>query len=157
MTELNEADMIILRMLQANSRERLDSIAYETGLSVATVQRRVRFFRDSNYIVRESAVLSPAALNFPMTFLIMVELERERVDQLDAFRRKVRDEPQVQQCYYITGDSDFALVALARDMEDYQALTERLFFADSNVKRFRTSVVMDRTKASMDVPIQPVA
>jgi Lrp/AsnC family leucine-responsive transcriptional regulator len=80
-------------------------------------------------------------------------LERESLHQLDGFRRKTKAEPQIQQCYYITGDADFALIALARNMKDYEALTQRLFFADSNVKRFRTCVVMDRTKVGMTVPI----
>ena len=119
---------------------------------MATVQRRIRALKAEGYIENDVALLSPAALGFKMTFVILVELERERIDQLDAFRRKVRSEPQVQQCYYITGDADFALIALARDMDDYQELTHRLFFDDSNVKRFRTSVVMDRSKVSLEVP-----
>lgn len=151
--ELTKSDNIILSMLQENARARLEDIAYEAGVSVATVQRRVRAMRAAGYIARDVSLLSPRELGFQMTFVILVELERERIDQLDSFRRKARAEPQVQQCYYITGDADFALIALARDMEDYQALTQRLFFDDSNVKRFRTSVVMDRSKVGLDVPV----
>lgn len=152
--QLTEADRTILRLLQSNARERLESIAFEAGISVATVQRRIRVLKDLGFIEKDVALLSPPALGFKMTFVILVELERERIDQLDAFRRKVRAEPQVQQCYYITGDADFALIALARDMDDYQDLTHRLFFDDSNVKRFRTSVVMDRSKVCLDVPVE---
>jgi Lrp/AsnC family transcriptional regulator, leucine-responsive regulatory protein len=151
---LSDADRIILRLLQQNARERLETIALETGLSVATVQRRIRNLKEDGAILAEKALISPAAAGYAMTFLVLVELERERIDQIDAFRRKAKAEPQVQQCYYITGEADFALVALARDMADYEQLTQRLFFQDSNVKRFRTSVVMDRTKASMNVPIE---
>lgn len=148
-----DTDLTIMRLLQANARERLETIAAETGLSVATVQRRIRSLKAEGAITGEEAIVSPKAVGFSMTFLVMVELERERIDQIDAFRRKVRAEPQVQQCYYITGDADFALIVLARDMEDYEKFTQRLFFRDSNVKRFRSSVVMDRTKVSMNVPI----
>ncbi len=154
MSALSDADRIILRLLQQNARERLETIALETGLSVATVQRRIRNLKEDGAILAEKALISPAAAGYAMTFLVLVELERERIDQIDAFRRKAKAEPQVQQCYYITGEADFALVALARDMADYEQLTQRLFFQDSNVKRFRTSVVMDRTKASMNVPIE---
>lgn len=153
MTKLTDADLTILRMLQANAREKLETIASETGLSVATVQRRIRQFRDTGVIERESAVVSADATGYAMTFLIFVEMERERLDQLDAFRRKARNEPQVQQCYYITGEADFALVVLAKDMADFEVLTHRLFFQDANVKRFRTSVVMSRTKVALDIPI----
>ncbi|WP_394688605.1 Lrp/AsnC family transcriptional regulator [Hoeflea sp.] len=151
--ELTDSDQTILRMLQENSRERLEDIAAETGLSVATVQRRIRNLKTNGTIIAESAVITPKSVGYAMTFLVFVELEHERIDQIDAFRRKAKAEPQVQQCYYITGEADFALIALARDMEDYEQLTQRLFFADSNVKRFRTSVVMDRTKVSLDVPL----
>jgi DNA-binding Lrp family transcriptional regulator len=151
--DFSPSDLIILRMLQENARERLETIATETGLSVATVQRRIRGLKADGAIMSENALISPKAVGYAMTFLVFVELEHERIDQIDAFRRKAKAERQVQQCYYITGEADFALIALARDMEDYEQLTHRLFFQDSNVKRFRTSVVMDRTKVGMNVPL----
>ena len=150
---LTDSDATILRLLQANARERLETIAAETDLSVATVQRRIKALKAAGVITAEQAVVSPPAVGYAMTFMIMVELERERLDQLDAFRRKARAEPQVQQCYYITGEADFALIVLAKDMADFEQLTHRLFFADANVKRFRTSVVMQSTKVGLSVPL----
>lgn len=151
MAELDDADRTILAALQADTRSSPDALADATGLSTATVQRRVKRLRDSGVIARETTVLDPGALGWAMTFVVLVEMERERIDVLDAFKRRMRGEPQVQQCYYITGEADFALVCLARDMVDYERLTRRLFFDDANVRRFRTSVVMDRTKVGLDV------
>ena len=153
MHDLDEVDRLILRLLQEDSRLRLETVASEIGSSVATVQRRVKALKEAGVIAGEVLMISPEAVEFSMTFIILVELERERLDQLDAFRRKAKAEPQVQQCYYITGEADFALIALAKDMDDYQLLTQRLFFEDTNIKRFRTSVVMDRTKVGMAVPV----
>ena len=153
MTDLTPSDLTILRMLQENAREKLETIAYETGLSVATVQRRIKHLKSTGVIAGETAVISPDATGYSMTFLIMVELERERLDQVQGFRRKVRAEPQIQQCYYITGEADYALIALAKDMADFEQLTNRLFFDDANVKRFRTSVVMNRSKVGLSVPL----
>lgn len=151
MTELDPADRILLALLQADARTPLERMAEATGLSAATVQRRVKRLREAGVIAREAAVLDPASLGWAMTFLVLVEMERERIDVLDAFRRRMRAEPQVQQCYYITGEADFALICLARDMDDYERLTRRLFFDDMNVRRFRTSVVMERSKVGLDV------
>lgn len=153
MSKLSVTDITILRLLQDNARERLETIAAETGLSVATVQRRIKALKANGLILGETASISPEAAGYGMTFLVMVELERERLDQLDAFRRKAKAEPQVQQCYYITGEADFALIVLAKDMQNFESLTHRLFFDDKNVKRFRTSVVMDRTKVGLSVPL----
>jgi DNA-binding Lrp family transcriptional regulator len=70
-----------------------------------------------------------------------------------GWKRWRKTEPQVQQFYHITGEVDFALIGLARDMQGFQEFTQRLFFNGSHVKRLRTSVVMDRTKAGMAVPV----
>ena len=154
MKSLDKSDRKILQLLQTNSREKLESIASEAGLSVATVQRRIKHFRAAGIIEQETAVISQEASGYNMTFLIFVEMEQEKSHQLDIFRKKVTAEPQVQQCYYITGEADFALVVLGKNVEDFERLTHRLFFDDSNVKRFRTSVVMSRTKTGMTVPLE---
>jgi DNA-binding Lrp family transcriptional regulator len=150
---LDKADRILLDRLQTDASLGIDALAHACGLSVASVQRRLKRLRATGVIEREAAILNPVALGQPMTFVIMVELERERLEQLAAFRAAIRDEPQVQQAYYVTGESDFALVCVARDMADFEALTHRLFFENGNVRRFRTSVVMERTKVGLTVPV----
>jgi Lrp/AsnC family leucine-responsive transcriptional regulator len=153
MTPLDKADMIILRQMQEDCRIGLERLAELCALSVPSVQRRVKKLRDAQLIEKEIAVLNPAGFDTKMTFVVLVELERESLVQLDAFRKRVRGEPQVQQCYYVTGEADFILICTARDMQDFEALTHRLFFEDSNVRRFRTSVSMERTKVSLSLPI----
>lgn len=150
---LDQADRILLDQLQTDATQGIDALAHACGLSVASVQRRLKRLRASGVIAREVAQLEPAAVGMPMTFMIMVELERERREQLAAFRAAIRDEPQVQQAYYVTGESDFALVCVAKNMADFEALTQRLFFENGNVRRFRTSVVMERTKVGLTVPV----
>ncbi len=151
--ELDDADTTILRTLQKDCRIGLEQLAQECSLSVPSVQRRLKRLRDSGLILKEVAVLDPSHFDFRMTFVVLVELDRESLQQLDVFRKRARNEPQVQQCYYVTGDADFILVCVARDMQDYEELTHRLFFDNSNVRRFRTSVAMDRTKIGLDLPI----
>lgn len=154
MTALDMHDFEILRMLQANARERMEDIAAQTGLSIATVQRRIKVLKAEGVIANETAVIQPDLVGFGMTFLVMVELERERLSELDAFRAQVAAEPLVQQCYYVTGDFDFVLVILTRNVDEFKHMTHRLFFDNSNIKRFRTSLVMDRAKVSLTVPIE---
>lgn len=151
--ELTTVDRAILRIMQKDANRRLELVAEEVGASVATVQRRLRHLRDCKVITGQSVMVDPKAVEQGMTFLILIEMERERLDILDAFRRKIDAEPQIQQCYYITGEADFALIALAKDMDEYQDLIQRVFFDDVNVKRFRTSVVMDRSKVSLGVSV----
>ena len=149
---LDSIDRTLLALLQENARASLESLAEATSLSTASVQRRLKRLREVGTITSEVALLDPEALGYSMTFVVLVELERERLDEIDAFRRRIRSEPQVQQAFYVTGEADFALICLARDMADFKTLTHRLFFADRNIRRFRTSVVMDRAKTGLIVP-----
>lgn len=149
---IDKLDKILLTHVQEDTSLNLDSLAHATNLSVASVQRRLKRLRDIKVIEREVAVLNPAALGYPMSFVVLVELERERLDQLEAFRKTAKAEPQIQQCYYVTGDADFILICLAQDMADFELLTHRMFFENSNVRRFRTSVVMGRTKVGLSIP-----
>ena len=150
---IDNADAMILNLLQEDSKLGLDTLAYETGLSVASVQRRLKSLRARKIILREIAIVDPAKVNLPMSFIVMVELERERIDQIDAFIRRANNEPQVQQCYYVTGDADFCLICVAKSMDDFEDLTQRLFLKNSNVRKFRTSVAMGRKKVGLQVPV----
>jgi len=151
--ELDQADIRILAAMQENARIGLEALAETAALSVASVQRRLKQLRDKQVITREVALLDPEKLGQPMSFIVMVEMERERPEQIDEFTRLALADPQVQQCYYITGEADFCLICCARDMKDFEALTQRLFFNNNNVRRFKTSVVMGKKKVTLNVDV----
>ncbi|NOD36475.1 MULTISPECIES: Lrp/AsnC family transcriptional regulator [unclassified Ruegeria] len=152
--KLDQFDRSLLHLMQRDAKMGLEALASETGLSVASVQRRLKALRASGAIHSEVAIVDPKKLGVAMSFVVMVELERERQDQIDAFSRQAQAEPRVQQCYYITGDADFCLICAARDMDDFEELTKKLFFDNSNVRRFRTSVVMGRKKVGLGIPVK---
>lgn len=153
MLNLDQADMRILSALQENSRIGLEALSEVASLSVASVQRRLKHLRDNQVIVKDIAIVNPEKVGQPMSFIVMVELERERPDQIDAFTQLAMSDVQVQQCYYITGEADFCLICTSADMKEFEALTHRLFFNNNNVRRFKTSVVMGRKKVSLSVDV----
>jgi len=150
---LDDFDREILRRLQVDARATGEEIGAAVHLSAAAVQRRIKRLRQLGVILAEVVLVDPAAVGQPMTFILGVELERERADMLDAFRNAARADPNVQACYYVTGAADFILVVLARDMADFEAITRRLLFDNPNIRRFTTSVVMSRDKVGNAVPI----
>lgn len=149
--DIDVKDRALLNLVQSDCRTGVEALAEEVGLSPAAVHRRLKRLRDTGVISKEVAVVDPTRVGKPMTFIVSVELERERTDQLDAFRRKAKADPSVQQCYYVTGEGDFILIITAADMDDFEAITRRIFFDDPNIRRFKTSVVMQRTQVSLAV------
>jgi Lrp/AsnC family transcriptional regulator, leucine-responsive regulatory protein len=150
--DLDELDRAILGYLQRNARTVSDVIADGVGLSPAAVQRRIKRMRDAGTIDRDVAVVEPAALGLGMTFVVGVQLEREHRGVVDDFAHRMREDPAVQQCYYVTGDSDFVLIVLARSMQEYDEFTTRSLF-HSDIRRFTTNVVMNRIKVGLTVPL----
>jgi Lrp/AsnC family leucine-responsive transcriptional regulator len=88
-----------------------------------------------------------------VTCIVAVDLEREGGEDLDRFRRDMERHAEVQQCYYVTGQADFVLVILTRDMEAYDAFTREVLTTNANVRKFTTQVALERAKVTLDVPI----
>jgi Lrp/AsnC family leucine-responsive transcriptional regulator len=154
MQNLDDKDRQILATLQSDASVPAETVGEQIGLSTTSVQRRVKRMLSDRVIVRQSCVLSPERLGFRMKCIVGVELDTERPDVLDQLRAQFDREPRVQQSYYVTGGADFVLVVRAKDMDDYEALTQRLFFENRHVRRFTTSVVMKAHKVGLDVPTE---
>lgn len=150
---MDKSDYKLLAVLQQNARTSIQELADHIGASTASVQRRLKVLRDDGVIQKEVAVLDPKKLGFGITAVVSVELERDRLDQIDAFKRKARIDRQVMNFYCIAGDGDFMMVVVAKDISDYEAFTHRFFFSDKNVRKFRTSIVISTEKATLELPV----
>lgn len=153
-TELDAFDYRILQRWQGDTRLPAKTIADEIGLSVAAVQRRLKRLRDSGVIRREVAELDPRPLRLALTCVVLVDLERESAADLERFRRKMLAAAEVQQCYYVTGQSDFVLIVLVSDMEAYDAFTRRTLLDDTNVRSFTTHVALERVKTGVGLALR---
>ena len=153
--DLDPFDLAILEILQRDNAMPQRTIGERVNLSAAAVQRRIVRLQKGGVIRGNVAVLDPAAIGQPITLLVEVQIENERLDLLEASKDSFSSAPEVQQCYYVTGETDFVLVVTVASMQDYEVLTKRLFFENHNVKHFKTLVVMDRVKASMHLTLPP--
>lgn len=154
MINLDKFDKQILEIMQVSNRTTSETIAESIGLSPASVQRRIKRLRDASVIQADVSVISPKAVGRPMTFIVQITLERERLDLMDTFKDAMKNNPQVQQCYYVTGSVDFVIVMTAADMAAYEEFTNKYFFDNANIKHFNTSVVMNSIKTGMYIPVE---
>jgi Lrp/AsnC family transcriptional regulator, leucine-responsive regulatory protein len=150
---LDEFDRKILAILQANNLTPQREIGDAVNLSAPAVQRRIRKMTDAGVIKANVAVVDPEALGHPLTIFVEVEVISETASQIESAKREFAATPEIQQCYYVTGEADFVLVVVVPSMAAYEALTRRLFFGNNNVKRFRTFVAMNRIKTGLTVPV----
>jgi DNA-binding Lrp family transcriptional regulator len=109
--------------------------------------------REEKVISADVSIVDQDIVGRPLTLIVEVTTESERLDLLDNMRKRFAGCPQIQQCYYITGEIDFVLIFNVRDMDEYTNLTRELFFEAGNVKSFRTFVSMRRIKTGREVII----
>jgi DNA-binding Lrp family transcriptional regulator len=150
---LDQFDIAILKILQEDNTTPQRVIGEAINLSAPAVQRRIKRMEQSGVIRQNSALRAPAKVGQPITIFVEVEVDNERADLIDALKQSFAGAPEVQQCYYVTGEADFVLIVLVPDMAHYERLTRRLFFDSGNVKKFKTFIAMDNVKSTLTVPL----
>lgn len=145
-------DRRIAAILQADNQRTVDEVAAEAGLSSSAAHRRIARLRRDGLIRGDVAVLDPKAFGLTMTFIVEITLEKVRVDEVSVMKARLKAAPEIQQIYNVTGEADLLLIVLARDVEHFEQLSRELFSADPLVRRYKTSLVVDRVKVSLAIP-----
>ena len=152
MSVLDDLDRKILHEVQLNNQLTSTQLAERIGLSPTSAQRRLNRLRRDKIIKGDVAIIAGADVGRTMTMIVSVQLERDRSDIIDHFKKAVRKEPNVMSAYYVTGDTDFVLLISARDINQYEEFTRTFLYDNPDIKGFKTTVVMDQIKASFYVP-----
>lgn len=154
---LDTIDLRLLDALQQDASQTNQQLAADLNLSPPTCLRRVQRLRNAGLIEREIALLSPerlsAVLGHGLQAVVEVSLDRQDAASLDAFERRVIADDAVQQCWRVSPGPDFVLVVAVRDMPGYQALTQRLFTADANVRNVKAFFSLKRAKFEPKLPL----
>ncbi len=151
--QIDDVDRKILGIVQQDARRSAESIGSDIGLSASAVQRRIARLREDGVITAEVAIVDPKSVGRSLTMIVDIEVERERPELMAVLKRWIAAEPPIQEAWYVTGDGDFVLIVCMRDVEDYDALMQKLVAENPNVRRFRTRVALGTLKRGCAVPI----
>ncbi len=144
--ELDELDKRILRALQIDNKRSFAEIAEEVGSSAASCLRRIKRLRDEKAIIADICLIDPKVAGRRLSVIVTVELDRERLDLVDEFKRAMRAAPEVTQCYMVTGTADFVLVVSVEDVEAFDVFVKTKLYTNRNVRKFNSMIALDRVK-----------
>lgn len=145
MIDLDDLDLRLLDLLQADAAQSNQALAAAAFASPATTLRRVRRLVESGVIERQVAIVSPQQVA-GLTALVEVTLDAQGAEHLQTFEARAVAEAAVQQCYRVSPGPDFLLVVWAADMAGYHALVQRLFTQDANVRNVKAFFSVHRAK-----------
>ena len=154
---LDDIDLKILSELQKDGRIRNNELAERIGLSEPPCRRRVRALRERGYVSAIRATLDEKLLGYEVISFVLIQLQSQAQAPLQSFEKAIAALPLVLQSWRISGDADYLLKCVARNVEGmHQQLLQ--FAAMSEVRNIRTFPVLGVAKdAPLPVPDHPPA
>lgn len=149
--ELDSRDHDLLRLLQTDCRTSNAELAEQVGMSPSACWRRVRSLEEAGVIAFYGAVVNPKAAGLRFQAIVHVQLARHSEADLDAFIRAVSVRAEVVECYATTGQSDYQMRVLCRDIDAYNDFLERFLFRLPAVASAQTNVVLREIKENRGV------
>jgi len=152
---LDQLDRRILQALQANGRATYDEVAAGIGLSASATLRRVKRLEEAGVITGYAALVAPERVGLGLTAYLNVRLAKasNQRNPADSFTAAVQSWPEVVECVALTGEMDFLLRVLVRDMAHYSAFIMDTLLKHPAVQDCKTSFMMRRLKGTTAVPV----
>lgn len=144
MKDMDHLDMKILAVIQQDNRLTHDELAAQVNLSSSAVRRRLRRLREDGVILKDVAILNPAS--FGISVIVSIRLASETHSIYEAFKKRMLAAVEVAQCYTVSGEADFIVIAHLKDLPSYERWMDEYVLSDPSVQRADTNIVYSRIK-----------
>lgn len=148
---MDDFDRKLLEIVQRDCGLTHAQLAESINLSASAVRRRLARLRESGVIIAEVSLVNPAKLS--VTVITSVRFDKETRSTYSCFKKRMLDAPEVAQCYTVSGDVDFIVVAHFRDLAHYELWIDEYILSDDTVQRSDTNIVYSRIKYETAVPV----
>ena len=113
--------------------------------------------QEKGIIRRNVALLDREKLGFEFVVFVMVSLVSQTGTALEEFERSIKGFPEVLECYTMTGQADYMLKIVTRDMRHYENFVRNNLAQLPNVREFHSHVAVTKIKDSLEIPLDTLA
>mgnify|MGYP003658761167 FL=1 len=146
-------DLKLLIALQDDARLSNVTLAKRVGLSPSACLARVRALEKNGVIDRYVTLLNPAMMGLGMNVFIHITLERQTETELSAFEAAMRENPDVMECYLMTGDSDYLVRVAVPDLPALEHFIVARLSKTPGVANIRSSFTLKQVKYQTALPL----
>jgi Lrp/AsnC family transcriptional regulator, leucine-responsive regulatory protein len=146
--KLDKTDRKLLNLLQTDNQRSTEALARAVHVSQPTLLRRIRALREQGVIAHDVSIIDPLALGYGMYAFIDISLHNQSEEAANAFEARILAEPEVLQCYFVTGSFDFFMILHVANMEAYYTFMRRVLSASGNVRHYESRFPLKRNKFS---------
>ena len=152
MIRLDKVDRAILRMLQEDAKTDIKVIADNLHMTKTPIYERIRKLEREGVIEKYVARVDRDKISSSMVVFCNVELENQKLDQIEKFSKDVSKIPEVMECYLLGGSSDFLLKVIVADLNEYHEFSSGKLAVLPNVSHIKSSFVLNEVKQSTVLP-----
>ena len=152
--KLDGIDLRILAELQADGRITNVELSRRASITAPPCLRRMRALEKAGYIHGYHADLNAKALGYAVTGFVFVGLNSQKDGDLKHFEERVRGWPQVRECYMLSGEVDFLLKVVAKDLAAFQSFITEVLTAEKSVASVKSSLMIHVSKDEPGVPVE---
>ena len=153
---LDEFDKKILERLQRDSTVAVADLAEQVGLSQSTCWRRINLLEQAGVIRSRVALLEPKALGLEVTVFANIKLSAHGRRSLNEFEEAISQYPDVVECYTMSGEMDFLLRIVARDIEAYERFLRETLLQMPSVQEVHSHIALSQVKQTTALPLAAV-
>lgn len=151
--KLDDIDYKILEVIQEDGKISNLNLSKQIGLSPAPTLERVKKLENSELIKSYHAELDNEALGLNLNALIQVTLVRQLNDAAESFLKRCYAIPEILEIYQVTGNFDFQLKVMTKDILDFERLIREELSLMEEVSHMQTLVVLRQHKKSKKLPL----
>jgi Lrp/AsnC family leucine-responsive transcriptional regulator len=151
---VEDRDRRILAQLQKEGRATNQELAEAVGMSTSACWRRVRALEESGVIRGYAALVEREQAGFATSAILHVSLERHDAKFVDEFVSRVTKRSEVLECFATTGDADYHLHVVVRDMKAYNQFLDEFMFRLPGIRYVRTNMILKEIKTGVALPFE---
>ncbi|ERL50624.1 Lrp/AsnC family transcriptional regulator [Halomonas huangheensis] len=153
MPSLDRYDRQLLRLLQQDASQSVKQLAEAVNLSTTPCWKRLKRLADEGYIRARVALLDPEKLGLGLSVFVQVKTQRHNNAWLEDFARKVMSFEEVVEFYRMSGEWDYMLRVVVRDIAAYDAFYKRLIASVDGLSDISSNFAMEQIKNTTALPI----
>lgn len=151
--KLDEFDRQIMDMLQKNARITIKEMAAVLTLSATPIFERIKRLEKNGLIDKYVALLNADLLGYKMVAFVQISLSQHNLKEVTAFVDRITVFPEVMECYHTTGDSDFLLKILVKDMDQFNDFILNKLSNIDNLGKVKTQFALSTRKRTTEIDL----
>ncbi|MGQ7247122.1 Lrp/AsnC family transcriptional regulator [Halomonas sp. V046] len=150
---MDRYDRHILSLLQRDASLPLKTLAETVNLSSTPCWKRVKRLSEQGIITGRVALLDPDKLGLGLSVFVQIKTQRHDNAWLEHFATTVTAFDEVMEFYRMSGEWDYLLRVVVRDIGAYDAFYKRLINSIEGLSNISSSFAMERIKATTALPL----